>query len=60
MLEAVGAGAGGVDTGALMAQLGITDGQLPQRAALIHRLLNAASPATRERLLVAFIGELFT
>lgn len=59
MLEAVGAG-GDLDAGMLMAQLGITDGQLPARSGMIHRLLNAASPAAREQLLVRFIGELFT
>ena len=50
----------GLDAGALMEQLGITDGQLPGRAAMIHRLLNAASPVVRERLLVLFVGELFS
>ncbi len=59
MLEAVGAG-GDLDAGMLMAQLGITDGQLPTRSGTIHRLLNAASPAAREQLLIRFIGELFT
>ncbi len=60
MLEQIGAGAAdGIDTGALMGELGITDGQLPSRAGMIHRLINAASPAARERLLILFIGELF-
>ena len=58
MLEA--AGSGDLDAGMLMGQLGITDGQLPKQSAMIHRLLNAASPEARERLLVLFIGELFT
>jgi hypothetical protein len=43
-----------------MGQLGIQDGQLPERAAVIHRLLEAASPEARERLLVLFFGELFS
>ncbi len=49
-----------LDAGALMAQLGVTDGQLPKRAGMIHRLINAAPPVVRERLLILFIGELFT
>jgi len=44
----------------LMGALGIRDGQMPARAAGIHRLLDAASPEVREALLVTFIGELFT
>ncbi|MEZ4340127.1 MAG: aspartate aminotransferase family protein [Sandaracinaceae bacterium] len=61
MLEMLGqGGAGGMDSGMLMAQLGIADGQLPTQSAVIHRLLNAASPKTREALLVLFIGELFS
>ena len=43
----------------LMAQLGVVDGRLPQQTALIHRVLDAASPALRERLLSLFVGELF-
>ena len=57
MLEQIGPG---VDPAVLMAQLGIEGGQLPARSAPIHRLLNAVSPATRERLLVLFIGALFS
>lgn len=61
MLEQIGSGgAGGIDPGALMAELGITDGQLPHRAGMIHRLINAASPTAREQLLILFIGELFS
>lgn len=61
MLEMLGQGGGaGMDSGMLMAQLGIADGQLPTQSATIHRLLNAASPKTREALLVLFIGELFS
>jgi hypothetical protein len=55
-----GDGEGGMDTGMLMAGMGITDGRLPERAAPIHHLLEAASPDVREQLLVLFIGELFT
>ena len=55
-----GPGDDGMDAGMLMGQLGITDGKLPERAAMIHRLLNAASPQAREKLLVLFIGELFS
>ncbi|MGE0788396.1 MAG: aspartate aminotransferase family protein [Sandaracinaceae bacterium] len=57
MLGALGGGMP-MDAGALMAGLGIRDGQLPESSATIHRLLNAASPEARERLLVLFIGEL--
>lgn len=61
LLESIGLGGGeALDSGMLMQQLGISDGQLPSRSAIIHRLINAASPAARERLLVLFIGELFS
>jgi glutamate/tyrosine decarboxylase-like PLP-dependent enzyme len=51
---------GNIDTGMLMAQLGVADGQLPSRAGTIHRLINAAPPALREKLLILFVGELFS
>ncbi|MFT5430684.1 MAG: sphinganine-1-phosphate aldolase [Myxococcota bacterium] len=57
MLEHIGPG---VSASMLMGQLGITDGQLPTQSATIHRLINGASPAARERLLILFIGELFS
>lgn len=60
MLEQIGTGDDGIDAGTLMTELGITGGQLPQRASTIHRLLDAASPEARERLLVLFVGELFS
>jgi glutamate/tyrosine decarboxylase-like PLP-dependent enzyme len=63
LLEQIGNGDGeddGIDAGMLMSQLGITDGQLPSESAMIHRLIDAASPAARERLLVLFFGELFS
>ncbi len=44
----------------LMAGLGITEGRLPERSAPIHRLLDAAPPPVRERLLSAFVGALFS
>lgn len=50
----------GMEAGPLMDQLGIKDGQLPRRAANIHRLINAAPPAIREKLLIIFVGELFS
>lgn len=53
-------GGGGVDVGMVMGQLGITDGQMPGKAAIIHRILNAAPAETREVLLKMFIGELFS
>ncbi len=49
-----------VDPEMLMEQLGIKDGQLPHRAADIHRLINAAPPDVRQQLLILFIGELFS
>lgn len=61
MLSQLGEGGGAdLDAGVLMGQLGIKDGQLPKRAGVIHRLINAAPPAVRERLLVLFMGELFS
>lgn len=61
MLELVASSGGaGMDVGSMMADLGVVDGKLPTQQATIHRLLNAASPQTRERLLVAFLGELFS
>lgn len=55
-----GTGGEGLDAGMLLGQLGITDGQLPTRSAIIHRLIDAAAPPARERLLVLFFGELFS
>ena len=63
LLAQLGEGAGdggGLDVGMLMQQLGISNGQLPARAAMIHRLLDAASPPVREKLLLLFMGDLFT
>lgn len=62
MLSELGRAGGGCvspDPGALMTQLGIEGGRLPKRAAPIHRLLDAASPEVRERLLTLFMGALF-
>ncbi|HRI72493.1 MAG TPA: aspartate aminotransferase family protein [Polyangium sp.] len=53
-------GGGGFDTGDIMAQLGITDGKLPSRAGMIHRILEAAPPPVRQALLSMFMGELFS
>lgn len=63
LLEAMVASAdgdGSLSPDVLMQQLGIADGRLPQDSAVIHRVLNAAPPAVRERLLVMFVGELFS
>ena len=60
MLEAVAGGASGLDVSSVMRELGIADGQLPERAGMIHRLLNAATPRTREQMLVMFFGELYS
>ena len=59
-LGGTGDGGASLDAGALMAQLGIEGGRLPKRAAPIHRLLDAAPPEVRERLLTLFMGALFT
>jgi glutamate/tyrosine decarboxylase-like PLP-dependent enzyme len=60
MIEAMVASGGAADPAMLLAQLGISDGELPKRAAAIHRLLDAASPRLRERLLILFFGGLFS
>ncbi len=49
-----------IDGAMLMQALGIADGRLPDRAATIHRLIEAAPPKMREQLLVLFMGELFS
>jgi hypothetical protein len=58
-LEHAGSEEGGLDPAALMGGLGVADGMLPSQSAHIHRILNAASPALREKLVVLFVGELF-
>lgn len=60
MLEVVAQGAAGLDTGNMMAEFGIVDGKLPDKQAPIHRLLNSCSPEAREKLLVLFLGEMFS
>ncbi len=61
MIEMMAQGAGGdLDAGMMMRELGIVDGKLPAEQAMIHRLLDAASPKAREALLVKFFGELFS
>jgi len=54
-----GAEGAGLDPAMLMGALGVADGMLPSQSAHIHRILNAASPALREKLVVLFVGELF-
>jgi sphinganine-1-phosphate aldolase len=49
-----------LDSAMLMQALGIQDGRLPERAATIHRLIDAAPPRMREQLLVMFMGELYS
>lgn len=61
MMEMLGQGGGAdLDAGMMMRELGIVDGKLPTEQAMIHRLLDAASPKAREALLVKFFGELFS
>ena len=50
----------GVDTQAIVAEMGLGSGTLPSEAAPLHRIMNAMTPAAREKLLVLFIGELFS
>lgn len=61
MLEGMAARGDGAgpDTGTILRELGVIDGKLPAQQAMIHRLLNAVPPGTREALLVGFMGELF-
>ncbi|MBL4635346.1 MAG: aspartate aminotransferase family protein [Kofleriaceae bacterium] len=60
LLEAVAQGGGGLDTSTMMAEFGIRDGKLPDKQATIHRLLNSCSPQAREKLLILFLGEMFS
>jgi glutamate/tyrosine decarboxylase-like PLP-dependent enzyme len=60
LLSGLATGGLALDAGAMLAQLGIEGGQLPKRAAVIHRLIDAAPPELRERILVLFMGELFS
>lgn len=48
-----------LDVGAVMHELGIVDGKLPEEQAMIHRLIDAGSPDAREALLNKFFGALF-
>lgn len=50
----------GVDTAAVVKEMGLGSGTLPDEAAPLHRIMNAMTPAQREKLLVLFVGELFT
>ena len=60
MMQAVTSGQGGMKVGSMMAEMGIADGRLPTEQAMIHRLVNAAPTQTREALLTAFLGDLFS
>ncbi len=57
--DAEGGSGAPLDPAMLMASLGIADGVLPERSAMIHRILEAASPELRQKLMVLFVGELF-
>jgi sphinganine-1-phosphate aldolase len=59
LLSSAAEGGESIDGAAVMQALGIADGRLPDRAAPIHRLIDAAAPRMREQLLVLFMGELF-
>jgi len=60
LLSGAAGGSEPIDSAMLMQALGIQDGRLPERAATIHRLIEAAPPAMREQLLVLFMGELYS
>ena len=60
LLSSAASGGAAIDSAMLMQALGIVDGRLPERAAAIHRLIDAAPPRMREELLVLFMGELFS
>lgn len=62
LLEALaqGGSSSGVDVGNMMAEFGIRDGKMPEQQATIHRMLNSVSPEAREKLLVLFLGEMFS
>jgi hypothetical protein len=62
LLEALAQGGsnGGIDVGNMMAEFGIRDGKMPEQQATIHRMLNSVSPTAREKLLVLFLGEMFS
>lgn len=60
LLSAAAGDGAAIDSAMLMQALGIQDGRLPDRAATIHRLIEAAPPAMREQLLVLFMGELYS
>jgi glutamate/tyrosine decarboxylase-like PLP-dependent enzyme len=53
-------GAEGVDTKAIVEQMGLGSGTLPAESAPLHRIMNAMTPAAREKLLVLFFAELFS
>ncbi|HMR78716.1 MAG TPA: hypothetical protein PKD61_26595, partial [Polyangiaceae bacterium] len=50
----------GVDTAAVVKEMGLGSGTMPDEAAPLHRIMNAMTPLQREKLLVLFVGELFT
>jgi sphinganine-1-phosphate aldolase len=60
LLAGAAADGAAIDSSMLMGALGIQDGRLPDRAATIHRLIDAAPPDMREQLLILFMGELFS
>ncbi|MEZ4225394.1 MAG: aspartate aminotransferase family protein [Polyangiaceae bacterium] len=59
-LAALAAGADGVDSQAVLSEMGLGAGTLPEQAAPLHRVMNALPPEQRERLLLLFFGELFS
>lgn len=59
-LSGLADGAGGVDTRAIVEEMGLGAGTLPSESAPLHRIMNAMSPAAREKLLVLFFAELFS
>jgi sphinganine-1-phosphate aldolase len=59
-LSGLANGADGVDTRAIVEEMGLGSGTLPNESAPLHRIMNAMSPEAREKLLVLFFAELFS
>ncbi|GMV19708.1 MAG: aspartate aminotransferase family protein [Polyangiaceae bacterium] len=59
-LSSLANGAEGVDTHAIVEEMGLGSGTMPSESAPLHRIMNAMTPDAREKLLVLFFAELFS
>ncbi|MBK7580821.1 MAG: aspartate aminotransferase family protein [Myxococcales bacterium] len=59
-LSGLANGADGVDTRAIVEEMGLGGGTLPSESAPLHRIMNRMAPDAREKLLVLFFAELFS